>query len=411
MANELISIERLSDYNDNLLRDANILKRKTAYVLDSIVNKGQIYLKCIQAGTTDTVALPLTNVQIGDELTDGSVKWEVISLNGAGAGNGNGLQDWKPQTEYYIDDNFVYENEIYKVRVKFTSGTTFENTQVMEEYTPVAWEANHEYNVGDIFIENNVFYKVISAYTSGATFEVTADIEEYTPIVFANKESISTDDIVEYNTNYYKALQNFVCGYIFSLYVFEKYVPHELTDIEVRDVIRKFIPEYHAIYASSGNPVGTILAFMGIIPPTDYLACDGTLYNIDDYPLLAEHIKIQFDSYNYFGGDGITTFAVPDLRGEFLRGTGTNGHENQGNGANVGEHQDGTEHTNVWGNITEFYYSQTHGTTVEDSYDSKIGNGKLGYIIKTNESSSSSHLINYTSRPTNTSVLYCIKYK
>lgn len=253
MANELISIERLSDYNDNLLRDANILKRKTAYVLDSIVNKGQIYLKCIQAGTTDTVALPLTNVQIGDELTDGSVKWEVISLNGAGAGNGNGLQDWKPQTEYYIDDNFVYENEIYKVRVKFTSGTNFENTQLMEEYTPVAWEANHEYNVGDIFVENNVFYKVINAYTSGATFSVTSDIEVYTPIMFANKEQISIDDIVEYNTNYYKALQNFVCGNIFSLYVFEKYVPHELTDIEVNNAIKNFKPSFRGTVGGSAG--------------------------------------------------------------------------------------------------------------------------------------------------------------
>ena len=253
MANELISIERLSDYNDNLLRDANILKRKTAYVLDSIVNKGQIYLKCIQAGTTDTVALPLTNVQIGDELTDGSVKWEVISLNGAGAGSGNGLQDWKPQTEYYIDDNFVYENEIYKVRVKFTSGTTFENTQLMEEYTPVAWEANHEYNVGDIFVENNVFYKVINAYTSGATFSITADIEVYTPIVFANKEQINTDDIVEYANNYYKALQNFVCGNIFSLYVFEKYVPHELTEEEVTNAIKNFKPSFRGTVGGSAG--------------------------------------------------------------------------------------------------------------------------------------------------------------
>ena len=45
MANELISIERLSDYNDNMLRDAHVLKRSTAYIVDDKVNKGLIYLK------------------------------------------------------------------------------------------------------------------------------------------------------------------------------------------------------------------------------------------------------------------------------------------------------------------------------------------------------------------------------
>jgi hypothetical protein len=57
---------------------------------------------------------------------------------------------------------------------------------------------------------------------------------------------------------------------------------------------------------------------------------------------LAEFINTQFGSYNYFGGDGITTFAVPDLRGEFLRCTGTNSHANNGNGSSVGIHQNGT---------------------------------------------------------------------
>ena len=36
------------------------------------------------------------------------------------------------------------------------------------------------------------------------------------------------------------------------------------------------------------------------------------------------------------------SFGIPDLRGEFLRGTGTNSHVNGGNGAGVGEHQDAT---------------------------------------------------------------------
>ena len=52
---------------------------------------------------------------------------------------------------------------------------------------------------------------------------------------------------------------------------------------------------------------------MGNNIPKHYLLCDGTVYNITDYSELAKHIKDEFGVYNYFGGDGITTFAVPKL--------------------------------------------------------------------------------------------------
>ena len=94
--------------------------------------------------------------------------------------------------------------------------------------------------------------------------------------------------------------------------------------------------------------IGTIIVSMGRTDIQDYLACDGATYNIADYSQLANFIEAQFGSKNYFGGDGVTTFGVPDLRGEFLRGTGTNSHENQGSGGDVGEHQDGTVHNRMF---------------------------------------------------------------
>ena len=95
------------------------------------------------------------------------------------------------------------------------------------------------------------------------------------------------------------------------------------------------------------TPVGHIMAYMGTIPPKHYLVCDGSVYNIVDYPALSSHILEQFGAVNYFGGDGETTFAVPDLRGEFLRGVGANSRVNQGSGAEVGEHQDATRINNI----------------------------------------------------------------
>lgn len=91
------------------------------------------------------------------------------------------------------------------------------------------------------------------------------------------------------------------------------------------------------------TPVGTIISVMGNNAPKHYLKCDGiTDYLVKDYPYLAEYFKKEFGSVNKFGGDGVTTFRTPDLKGEFLRGTGVNGHANQGNGAAVGTHQDAT---------------------------------------------------------------------
>ena len=59
--------------------------------------------------------------------------------------------------------------------------------------------------------------------------------------------------------------------------------------------------------------VGSVYSYMGSFAPHGYLACDGSIYNINDYPRLANHINLHFGSYNFFGGDGTTTFAVPDL--------------------------------------------------------------------------------------------------
>lgn len=61
------------------------------------------------------------------------------------------------------------------------------------------------------------------------------------------------------------------------------------------------------------TPVGHIITYKGTAAPAHYLICDGSEYNISDYPHLSQHFKDEFGSYNYFGGDGINTFAIPKL--------------------------------------------------------------------------------------------------
>jgi microcystin-dependent protein len=61
--------------------------------------------------------------------------------------------------------------------------------------------------------------------------------------------------------------------------------------------------------------IGEIKLFAGGTPPANWIACDGTVYNNVDYPLLFSVI-----GYTY-GGDGVSTFAVPNLTGRVPLGT------------------------------------------------------------------------------------------
>lgn len=47
--------------------------------------------------------------------------------------------------------------------------------------------------------------------------------------------------------------------------------------------------------------------------PEGWLECDGSVYNISEYAGLAMYININFGKYDQFGGNGTTTFAVPNI--------------------------------------------------------------------------------------------------
>lgn len=73
----------------------------------------------------------------------------------------------------------------------------------------------------------------------------------------------------------------------------------------------------HAQHAENGAPVGTIMAYGGIIPPNGWLLCDGKPMGRFD-PMYNDLFKVIGNSFG--AGDGSTTFNLPDLRGRFLRG-------------------------------------------------------------------------------------------
>ena len=157
------------------------------------------------------------NEQNMQEILDG-----IARKIGTGGGSGAGLEDWKPSHEYIEKDICVYEGQIYRAKVGFTSDTTFSTIQIFEEYEPVGGE---------------------------------------TIIPYEQDTEISIDDIVSYDNNTYKALYNFVCGEEFSLYALEEYVPIELTDDDIKEIVGAYNPVFEEAkginYSTTEQRIGT----------------------------------------------------------------------------------------------------------------------------------------------------------
>jgi phage-related tail fiber protein len=80
------------------------------------------------------------------------------------------------------------------------------------------------------------------------------------------------------------------------------------------DAIDLIVPRLEAAEGRVNKP-GTIILFASDVAPEGYLACDGQLVSRASYAALFSEIGTKFGE-----GDGTTTFAVPDCRGQFVRG-------------------------------------------------------------------------------------------
>lgn len=158
------------------------------------------------------------------------------------------------------------------------------------------------------------------------------------------------------------------------------------------------------LYADA--PIGAIMPYGGATAPSGWFLCQGQAVSRTTYAELFAVIGTAFGT-----GDGSTTFNLPDFRGEFLRGAGTNSHSGQGSGGSVGEHQDATR-------IPDFYVagngsfivspaedSLWHTTDAQATLTTGYKTVSLGGTGTTNIPS------HYSTRPTNTSVNYIIKAK
>lgn len=139
-------------------------------------------------------------------------------------------------------------------------------------------------------------------------------------------------------------------------------------------------------------PSGAIMPFAMSTAPAGWLKANGALVSRTTYAALFSAIGTTFGS-----GDGSTTFALPDLRAEFLRGF------DDGRGVDSGR---------VFGSLqAQAIESHTH-TTSE-------GNASTGTFTGTNyamlsNASGNTRQVNAAggteTRPRNVALLYCIKF-
>lgn len=90
----------------------------------------------------------------------------------------------------------------------------------------------------------------------------------------------------------------------------------DISNVTIQEIGRQIaidpVEHINTIQGLEDTPVGSTINYIGETPK-HYLPCDGGIYNITDYPHLAEYIKTTYGSYNYFGGDGEATFGIQKI--------------------------------------------------------------------------------------------------
>jgi hypothetical protein len=147
-----------------------------------------------------------------------------------------------------------------------------------------------------------------------------------------------------------------------------------------------------AAAATASVPAGSVFYFAAGSAPTGYLSCNGSAVSRTTYAALFAIVGTT-----YGVGDGSTTFNLPDLRGEFIRGL--DGGRGVDSGRTLGSAQadDLKAHTH---DITPYQYGGA-------DYDRITGNDNGGFAWPTIQTGSTGGT---ETRPRNIALLPCIKY-
>ena len=141
----------------------------------------------------------------------------------------------------------------------------------------------------------------------------------------------------------------------------------------------------------SGIPAGFVGWFAAQTPPDGFLICDGAVLSRTVYANLFAAIGVTFGV-----GDSVSTFSLPDLRGEFIRGF------DAGRAADANR-VFGSAQANALGSHSHsFYASKNGGSSGSTLQSTAYWNGN--YLEYTNNAGADE------TRPRNVALLPCIKF-
>lgn len=167
-------------------------------------------------------------------------------------------------------------------------------------------------------------------------------------------------------------------------------------------------------------PVGTVLPFSSTTAPTGYLLCDGSAVSRTTYASLFAVVSTAFGV-----GDGSTTFNLPDLRGQFMRGWSTTSVQDPSGPRGVGNSQTDAFQgfspvasfafmTGLGNAAGETYYNAGGGTVPSQiNWDATAGNpdsftAEKGYVVS--DGVNGTPRVSKETRPKNIAFTFIIKH-
>jgi microcystin-dependent protein len=151
------------------------------------------------------------------------------------------------------------------------------------------------------------------------------------------------------------------------------------------------------IASGAAIPAGAVMSFAMNTAPTGWLACNGAAVSRSTYSALFSAV-----STTYGTGDGSTTFNLPDLRGYFVRGHGTNG-DGTASGTFAAKQADALKtHTHPYEKNVNTLNAAFGATAFNQVWNGFNGNGSNTGNPSTGTSTET--------RPKNIAMLYCIKF-
>jgi len=198
--------------------------------------------------------------------------------------------------------------------------------------------------------------------------------------------------------NWLNAVQEEICNVIETAGITLKTAASETRD-QLYDAIIELITS--EIY--SARLVGRIVLWpSGTLPLSGYLECNGAAVNRTTYSDLFSVIGTDFGI-----GDGTTTFNLPDLRGEFLRGY-DHGAGNDPNAATRTDRGDGTAGDNVGTKQADEFKSHRHTSAAKDAAEEHIV--AAGLVSVARYGSATAYSGGDETRPRNVSLMLMIQY-